>query len=219
MKAIEKLREWYQSKKGHCDALIEDVVLLDKIDGESKEDRSQQEEDFIDCLQRLRGCLISVKEAESLHSKIECLLKVDEIIDHWGMGDSLVIQDILANIQKTLSEKVENTTEQEIKRALKLFKGLYKNRPGYLYRKDNWLGSYFCGIERMLKTFLSETVRKRRKPEPYFGIDSLKEFFESKNFLMMVVNKFGNQCSNRLRSEIAKDQETQGILSWCNLLQ
>ena len=39
MKAIEKLREWYQSKKGHCDALIEDVVLLDKIDGESKEDR------------------------------------------------------------------------------------------------------------------------------------------------------------------------------------
>ena len=89
MKNIDASIEWYRSNQGHCDALIKDIVLLgNKGDGEDKEDRSHQEDRFIDDLETLRGCLEIFKTNGDLPSKLQETNTVLEILSNWGLENN-----------------------------------------------------------------------------------------------------------------------------------
>ena len=88
MKNIGASREWYQSKKEHCDRLIKNIVLGNKGDGESKEVRSELEERFIDDLETLRGYVDRLEDPVNLLSRLKEATRVLNIVADWGLENN-----------------------------------------------------------------------------------------------------------------------------------
>ena len=121
MKAIEKPIEWYQSKKGHCDALIKDIVLLgNKGDGEYKEERSQLEETFIEDMENLKVHLGRLKAKGDLPSKLAEAIKVLAMVAKWGIGNNDDIIKVIENIKNSLEEQARSAKEEDIQPSLEL---------------------------------------------------------------------------------------------------
>ncbi len=121
MKAIEKLREWYQSKKGHCDALIKDIVLSGhKVHGESKEDRSHQEEMFIKGLENLKGYVDRLEDQVNLPGKLEEAITVLVMVANLGIGNNDTISKVLKSISNNLEGAVSIAKEQDVQASLRI---------------------------------------------------------------------------------------------------
>ena len=121
MKTINESREWYQSKKGHCDALIKDIVLLGhKAHGENKEDRSHQEEMFIKGLENLKGYVDRLEDQVNLPGKLEEAIKVLAMVAKWGIGNNDDIIKVIENIKNSLEEQARSAKEEDIQPSLEL---------------------------------------------------------------------------------------------------
>jgi hypothetical protein len=184
---MKVLKEWVKKNKSYCEQLIKDIVLLGKKDhGESKEDRSHQEDRFIDCLQYIKGSLDRLGEIDDLAGKLREVADVMNRFAVLGLGGQPSVRGVLGGINKCLKIKAANVGLEKIKYSLEVLEGI-KNRPIASQLEDyKWVTSYYNGIEEILKNFLV----KRRKTEPYSDIDSVKAFFESQKVLMMVVAEF-----------------------------
>ena len=121
MKAIEKPIEWYQSKKGHCDALIKDIVLSgNKGHGESKVERSKLEETFIEDMENLKVHLGRLKAKGDLPSKLAEAIKVLAMVAKWGIGNNDDIIKVIENIKNSLEEQARSAKEEDIQPSLEL---------------------------------------------------------------------------------------------------
>ncbi len=157
MKAIEKPREWYQSKKDHCDALIKDIVLSGhKAHGEHKEDRSQQEEKFIEGLEHLKGYVDRLEDQVNLPSKLEGAIAVLKMVAHWGLGNNDVIIKVIENIKNSLEEQARRAKEEDIQPSLEL---LGKQAP--LKNKISTIN--FKQIKRILRTKVNGQTKNKNE--------------------------------------------------------
>jgi len=121
MKNIDASIEWYRSNQGHCDALIKDIVLGNKGDGEHKEERSHQEDRFIDDLENLRGYVDRLEKRKlSLPSKLQETTRVLEILSNWGLENNDNIIQVIKKIKKSLEEQARVVKEEDIKPSLEL---------------------------------------------------------------------------------------------------
>ena len=211
MKAIEKPREWCQSKKGHCDALINDIVLLgNKGDGENKEDRSQQEEKFINDLENLKGYVNRLEDQVNLPRKLEGAITVLEMVAHWGLENNDNIIQVIKNIKNSLEEQARGAKEEDINPSLELLEK-------QVIRKNTISMINFKQIKSILRTKVNGQTNNENELSISLEKDRIS-VFENKD-LRCLIAEFLDDVRDKLRflfslsKSLAKDSKITGNLN------
>ena len=213
MKAIEKPREWYQSKKGHCDALIKDIVLLgNKGDGEYKEERSQLEETFIEDMENLKVHLGRLKAKGDLPSKLAEAIKVLAMVAKWGIGNNDDIIKVIENIKNSLEEQARSAKEEDIQPSLEL---LEKQAP---------LKNTIAVINfKQIKGILTRRVKEQAKntKELSISLEKNQESVYEVESLRLLIAEFLDDVRDKLRflfslsKLLSIDSKITGNLNLC----